>query len=571
MARGLIISYAGYPYTPSSLLADNGLANLAGALLANGHDVRIIDFGSVDVVRRLMPPDVHARLSKAYLKAKHLKEQNKLNIFHKLCLLNEFKKADRVLSRFQETQVSVIGRELIELIREEKYDFVGFKLWLGDGFAGSVTIANAIKREYPGIKIFAGGPIVDEGEEAVLEIAPVFDAAVYSDGEEAIVDLALYCDGNKALKDVHNIIYRQDNRIIKTEPSLCDDINNLPLPVYDEKIYPSMSGNSKMKIAVLDESRGCPNRCYFCPHVHKSGGKWRVKSPDRIIQEIKRLIEIYNIHAFRYAGSCTPADTMRSVAKRILDEGIDVVYTSFASANISDTDSFKMLKKSGLQALFFGVESGDDRILHEVMNKKMLSAELIRKSISSAIDAGIFCVGSLIFPAPGETPQSRQTTIDLLKDIYKRPGTGAIEVQFPGLFPGTEWYENAERFGFRIKNPDTYKRDMATYKIKLLFPPSYWKPVPYSVDGKPFKVFARETERFVQELEKDNILSMVTDEMALAAQLLGISAREYRDRTRFQFVTGDWEGLERDASTINSAISHKGSSKRLEIREKQLL
>ena len=43
MARGLLVSYAGYPYTPSSLMPDNGLANLAGALLEAGHDVSIVD------------------------------------------------------------------------------------------------------------------------------------------------------------------------------------------------------------------------------------------------------------------------------------------------------------------------------------------------------------------------------------------------------------------------------------------------------------------------------------------------------------------------------------------------
>ncbi len=58
MARGLLVSYAGYPYTPSSLTPDNGLANLAGALLEAGHDVRIIDYGTVSTMRRLFPEEL---------------------------------------------------------------------------------------------------------------------------------------------------------------------------------------------------------------------------------------------------------------------------------------------------------------------------------------------------------------------------------------------------------------------------------------------------------------------------------------------------------------------------------
>ena len=43
MARGILISFAGYPYTPSSLMPDNGLASLAGCLLAAGHTVAAVE------------------------------------------------------------------------------------------------------------------------------------------------------------------------------------------------------------------------------------------------------------------------------------------------------------------------------------------------------------------------------------------------------------------------------------------------------------------------------------------------------------------------------------------------
>ena len=56
MARVLLVSYAGYPCTPSSLIPDNGLASLAGALIESGHEVRVLDFSTVNTLRRLFPP-----------------------------------------------------------------------------------------------------------------------------------------------------------------------------------------------------------------------------------------------------------------------------------------------------------------------------------------------------------------------------------------------------------------------------------------------------------------------------------------------------------------------------------
>ena len=58
MAKGLLVSYAGYPYTPSSLMPDNGLASLAGSLIQAGHEVKILDYGTLDTVRRLIPKDI---------------------------------------------------------------------------------------------------------------------------------------------------------------------------------------------------------------------------------------------------------------------------------------------------------------------------------------------------------------------------------------------------------------------------------------------------------------------------------------------------------------------------------
>ncbi len=43
----LLVNYAGYPYTPSCLLPDNGLANLAGVLVRDGRRVKILGRGEI--------------------------------------------------------------------------------------------------------------------------------------------------------------------------------------------------------------------------------------------------------------------------------------------------------------------------------------------------------------------------------------------------------------------------------------------------------------------------------------------------------------------------------------------
>ena len=63
-ASVLLINYAGYPSSPNSLMPDNGLASLAAKLKAAGHRVKIIDYATVDTMRRLVPPSAQEKLSR---------------------------------------------------------------------------------------------------------------------------------------------------------------------------------------------------------------------------------------------------------------------------------------------------------------------------------------------------------------------------------------------------------------------------------------------------------------------------------------------------------------------------
>ena len=67
-----------------------------------------------------------------------------------------------------------------------------------------------------------------------------------------------------------------------------DDLNKLPSPVYDDNIYWAMKDNQKMRIAIIDESRGCPFVCDFCSHPTKSGKKWRIRKPERVVDIMEK-------------------------------------------------------------------------------------------------------------------------------------------------------------------------------------------------------------------------------------------------------------------------------------------
>lgn len=538
--KSLLISYAGYPLSPTSFLPDNGLANLASALIGRGHTTRILDFNTPQLVKRLYPSSFSQSIKPVMEKFMN-GETLSLREILKLWVM------EKKLHRYQDMQASLIGKELVQTVEKEGADFVGLKLWNGDGFTGSLRIAHELKNAYPKLPLFAGGPHVDIFREHIYTATRDFDALVYGEGEETIVMLAQYVEGKRKLQDIPNLIFKKGGRTVTTVMRRIEDLDTLPYPIYDEGIYPAMGGNEKMKMIVLDESRGCNNSCYFCIHPLKSG-RLRVKTAQRVVDEMIAIKDKYGIAVFRYAGSNTPLKLMDGVAREILKRQLKVEYTTFGHVREASLEVFKLLKSSGCFGLFFGIESGSQRILDKGMNKSV-KVEQIKKAILYAKEAGLFTAGSIIFPAPGETKATQQQTLNLLSEA--RPDSAPI--QFPLVAPGTEWFSKPETFGFQL-NKNTFHQKAMNYKIKFMFPPRFWKPFPYKVNGKRFKKYAQELEEFMEKVEELGITTTISDEMALLAKYAGVTPREFRDLNRLQFLTGDYEGIKKLVEKINNNI-----------------
>jgi hypothetical protein len=126
--------------------SDNGLASLAGALRQAGHDVRIVDYNTLSLIGRLIPPYLRRRLANAYDRFTESRSNRRSRALY-FC---ELKIIDVLLERRQRAVLRELADDLVKEINRQHSDFVGFKLWNGDGFSGSVFLAGEVKRRCPG-------------------------------------------------------------------------------------------------------------------------------------------------------------------------------------------------------------------------------------------------------------------------------------------------------------------------------------------------------------------------------------------------------------------------------------
>jgi hypothetical protein len=168
-------------------------------------------------------------------------------------------------------------------------------------------------------------------------------------------------------------------------------------------------------------------------------------------------------------------------------------------------------------------------------------------------EAGICAIASVIYPAPFEDAESRRATLEFLRRV--RPDS--VPVTIPGMIPGTPWEKEPEKYGFKKSDRADLWEYGLTYKIKLLFPPSQWKPLPYTLNGKSSKQLFAECEAFIRDIEAEGLVTDLSHESVLMADALGErnDLAGFRDRCRAMFLSGDVESISALVKAINRNVT----------------
>lgn len=540
--KAILVCMAGYPLTPASFFLDNGLAQLAACLVGDGHDVRIVDLNTTELMERLFPRPL--RREGAPLIEAMLTGEPDARTLERYVAFEERLEAHR-LAEFDR-----MGSELAELVRRERASWVGFKLWNGDAYTGSDRMARALKRALPDLPVIAGGPQVDFFAELLPRIGSGFDYFSIGEGEPTVTAFARFVEGTVPLGEVPNLLLKGSTPR-RTPERRVEDLDALPLPLYDESVYAAAFDPGKVRAGTYEETRGCPYRCAFCNHPLKAGRRMRTKDVARAAAEIAELKSRYGQLAFKLGGSYTPAAYMRRLAERLIADEVGVDFCAYGRISDARPEDFALYRRAGCRALFFGVETGSQLLLDEKIHKRY-RAEHCATILRACKEAGIATIASLVYPNPGETAESRRATLELMADV--RPD--GAPVHFAVLVPGSGWWHEPERYGFEVPDREAYLRQLVGYKARLMFPPRYWPPLAYRIDGKPFGVYAEETAAMTREIEALGVVTLISDDAAMVAAHSGLSLRAFRDLVRRLVVTGDAAGMQSlvDAVNVNLAM-----------------
>jgi radical SAM superfamily enzyme YgiQ (UPF0313 family) len=225
------------------------------------------------------------------------------------------------------------------------------------------------------------------------------------------------------------------------------ELDKLPAPAFDllpelTRYRPPLNSVEKLPAFSLVASRGCPAQCTFCDRS-VFGNRVVTHSPEYIADMVETL---RNEHGIRYL--LFDDDNLllnRRHLYRLLDllEERDLVtpFTCQSRVDTIDEEKLKRLKRADCRMILYGVESGSPKILEAM--KKGITTEQVKKAVSMTRAAGIKPAGFFILGYPGETEQTLQETVELIRgsDFFD------VAVFLFTPLPGSEAYQDVGQFG----------------------------------------------------------------------------------------------------------------------------
>lgn len=187
------------------------------------------------------------------------------------------------------------------------------------------------------------------------------------EGEFVFLNLVECLERNDDIGKVNGLIYRKEKEIIQNERvESIRDLDELPYPSRD------ILRSKRLHYAQISSSRGCMGNCSFC-NPNYLNKKWLGRSPAKIVDEIEYIVNEFNIHQFSFNDASfedinrykdqNGLQGMYLIAKEIIRRNLKIFYHVGFRAEFYkhiDQETMDLLIKSGLMAVFIGVDSGNE-------------------------------------------------------------------------------------------------------------------------------------------------------------------------------------------------------------------
>jgi len=321
---------------------------------------------------------------------------------------------------------------LLGLLRDNSVELLAVTVMPGPQTVGAVASCREVRRLFPTVPIVWGGYFATNYTQAALNASYV-DFAVRGQGEQTFLELLEAIRGQRELKSIRGLSYKEPDGTLRTNPERpIGKLDDFPWYPYhriaaQKYVLPTFLGR---RTAVHQASIGCPFRCNFCGVVNFSGSREKLESPARTEQILRHLAQTYGVDAVQFYDNnfFLREDHARELVDRIAP--LNLRWWCEARTDIMmgySDETFEAIRRAGCKMIFFGAESGSNKVLKE-MNKDLRAEDTL--ALATRIRRfGIIPEFSIIFGNPKDPEGDTRDCIQFIRQLKQLNPDSEIVVE----------------------------------------------------------------------------------------------------------------------------------------------
>ncbi len=355
-------------------------------------------------------------------------------------------------------------KHIFDLLATGEFRYIGFTVMPGPQTKQAVPIAKAIKTDFPHTVMIWGGYFPSIHYRTALDAGYV-DFVINGPGDYAFPQLIDALEQNQPYELIKNLIFKSGDTIIRNPKTDIPDQDLLPALPYDklDARYPipkylgkTYLGNKTM---AYHSSIGCPFTCSFCAVVPIFEARWKGKSAEAVYRDVKYIKDRWGADAIEFHDNNFFVSEKRAVAFARLIQPERMQWWGMARIDTMDKypdESLQLISDSGCRMIFFGAESGNDKILEQMDKGGTQTGEQILRFAARLKQFNIVPEYSFVLGTPAATPEQVMAQIDFDIAFIKKvklanPATEiVIYIYSPVPTEGSTLFKEVQAAGFRF-------------------------------------------------------------------------------------------------------------------------
>ncbi|MFZ1423155.1 MAG: radical SAM protein [Saprospiraceae bacterium] len=334
----------------------------------------------------------------------------------------------------EDSLISKITVDILEIyIQEFTPDLVCLSIPFPGNLFSALKIGQYLKRNYPFIKIVAGGGFVNTELRSLQDkrVFNFFDYICLDDGEAPLLFLLEHLKGIRDLPLLKRVFTLKNHELIFIDGAIEKDIPQRETGTPDYRDLKLGKYLSVIEIAnpmhrlwsdgrwnKLTLAHGCYwGKCSFCDISLDYISRYEPLAASDLCDKIETIISQTGTTGFHFVDEAAPPALMGELALELIRRKMKISWwTNIRFEKTFTNDLCKLLKASGCIAISGGLEVASDRLLSKM--KKGVTVAQVAEVAYAFSKAEILVHAYLMYGFPSQTKQETIDSLEVVRQMF---------------------------------------------------------------------------------------------------------------------------------------------------------